>query len=338
MNINFKALFFITITGMSILLNDIDEVFNSNMRWVAWLLVVMLFGPLIYNKSFINFRVSAFYWTLKAMSVITIISFCWYIIGLPNLGRGIFTGASYHSMLLGPIAGISAVSFLINYFFKTNKIKSLLFFSISVVVCILTASRTALFSLIIVSTVVTYIRYRKQLLLYSAFAFSVLFVFQVIFIDLSEYSNLAIFDSLKNKSVNNTRQEHWNNRILEFEKSPIVGIGFASIDLKTSDTGFNVETGGIEPGSSWLSILSMTGFLGCISFFVFLWPIYSKGFSLAKKQEPFSVKVFCVNMFFLISFISEGYIFASGSILALVYWLSLGAEYSLVQLSKIKNI
>ena len=72
----------------------------------------------------------------------------------------------------------------------------------------------------------------------------------------------------------------------------------------------------------------MTGILG---FFSFIFLIYSILMKLKKKSSNFSSMDSSLYMsliiFFLVSFASEGYVFASGSMLAMVFWLVLGSVY-----------
>ncbi len=56
---------------------------------------------------------------------------------------------------------------------------------------------------------------------------------------------------------------------MEFESSPLIGVGFDAIDLNLSSAsgGYDKDSGMVESGSSWLIILSMTGLIGAILLF-----------------------------------------------------------------------
>ena len=70
-----------------------------------------------------------------------------------------------------------------------------------------------------------------------------------------------------------SRANKWNSRLIEFDNAPFIGIGFSSIDINGLDN-FDRVTGQIEPGSSWLSLLSMTGLIGFFSFLFINFKIY----------------------------------------------------------------
>ena len=57
-----------------------------------------------------------------------------------------------------------------------------------------------------------------------------------------------------------SRDDMWNARKAEFESNPVLGIGFSSVDLKKSSDSVRAN-GGIEPGTSWLFMLSSVGLI-----------------------------------------------------------------------------
>ncbi|WP_299107791.1 O-antigen ligase family protein [uncultured Tenacibaculum sp.] len=326
--INLIAFIFTLITGLSIFLNDIPTIFNSYNRWLGWLLILFVFGPLITTTPFIKFRIKAFSFLLKLLPFLTILSFLWYVFGLPNLGRGDFTGVTYHSMLLGPISGLSSAFFLNKNLFEGKSKKRLGLLLISLVVCVLAASRTALLAFVLVALVSFYIKYKMKNLLYLILLFCGFIIFQAVNME-NVNQGSGIFESLSNKSFNNSREGYWTNRIKEWYKSPLIGVGFASVDLTISDLGVH-EDGSIEPGTSWLAVLSMTGLLGLLSFILLLSNIYTKLYKLIKTNDILIINVLSFNIFFIVSFVSEGYLFAAGSVSGLIYWLSLGCASSLI--------
>jgi O-antigen ligase len=127
-----------------------------------------------------------------------------------------------------------------------------------------------------------------------------------------------------NNDLTLTRTQLWSIRISEFLRSPLFGIGYSN------DTSLNHlflssnEKVKLEPGSSWLAILSMTGIFG---FIFFLRVLYSslKKIKLKYKNSKLLVSVI---IFYLIHFIAEGYVISGGSGLNLFFWLILGILYS----------
>ena len=106
-------------------------------------------------------------------------------------------------------------------------------------------------------------------------------------------------------------------------KSPVIGSGFASynntiVKRKSSDTG------NIEPGSSWLFLLSSTGLVGFISFLLI---IFRPILFIIKKQNFKSTKIsliVSITILFFVHMFAEGYILSSGSFLFLLLWLCIG--------------
>ena len=120
----------------------------------------------------------------------------------------------------------------------------------------------------------------------------------------------------------NSRDKLWDARINEFKENPVYGVGFAAIDRNSSgDTGFDVRTGMVESGSSWLIILSMTGLLGALMIVPVLLRAYMTAY---RDDEKFSALVCGVLTMFFVHMLAEGYIFYGGSQMAFMMWLTVG--------------
>ena len=130
-----------------------------------------------------------------------------------------------------------------------------------------------------------------------------------------------------------SREIKFTARILEFKSSPIIGIGYNVINPQYDFV--EESTGQIEPGSSWLAVASMTGVIGL---FVFL-GICSRGLKRAWRiKSPFvSSLLGGMLVFFFIHMIAEGYIFAPGSFLALLFWLIIAVVDGVFDIDKKTN-
>ena len=146
-----------------------------------------------------------------------------------------------------------------------------------------------------------------------------------------------ITDGLSDKGLtSNSRNTLWDERIYEFKTSPIFGIGFASSLDKSSI--LIKESGSLEPGSSWLAILAMTGILGFLSFSLLMLETVMKVLKNFHKNRSMQYSVyFGTLIFFSISFFAEGYVFAAGSPLALIFWMTLGVSMDKSIQKKIKT-
>jgi O-antigen ligase len=147
---------------------------------------------------------------------------------------------------------------------------------------------------------------------------------------------------LQNKGLNNSREELWMARLSEFEASPIfgVGVGMGMVSDRVSDwDGVVVDASGkvnIEPGSSYLAVLSMTGLFGAIGVLLLLFSVFKK---LRRRRTNDHVdsdlfEYLAISGFFVIHMVAEGYIFSEGHQLCLLLWLCLGCLFDIASLSK----
>lgn len=233
---------------------------------------------------------------------------------------GVFGGLASHSMLLGPVAGVGTI-YTINKFFK-NKNLLILFCSIMCMASVLFATSRSGF----ISTIVAILVY----LCLKASNFAKLFNYLVvIFIALACTMPLweGAMSGLREKQNRNvyagstfsSRDDKWNQRLEEFKSSPVLGYGFVSVDPANKDNSIGGGGESLEPGSSWLSVLSMTGFIGC----VLIGSIYVLAIAAVYKnsRKPLLLSILVllsINMF------TEGYIFFGGSFLCFMFWITVG--------------
>lgn len=89
------------------------------------------------------------------------------------------------------------------------------------------------------------------------------------------------------------------------------------------------STGIIEPGSSWLAILSMTGIAGFAFFMTLLFSTVSKLYALFKEDnDDWALLHLGILAVFAIHFIAEGYVFSGGGALCFLFWFFFGCAYS----------
>jgi len=107
----------------------------------------------------------------------------------------------------------------------------------------------------------------------------------------------------------------------EFASSPIIGIGFQTVSLTGSDS--PNRRGNIEPGSSWLAVLSMTGIVGLC----FVLIIFYRAWHVSKYVNNNNTILFQGLLLFMsIHMLVEGYIYAGGSFLCMLLWLIIGVS------------
>jgi O-antigen ligase len=325
--IEWRMLLVITIFITTILINNIDPIFQSEFRLISWILLIFAVGPFVLNEFLINFRKRLLTTLLITFMIMGSISFLWWLVGLPSLGRGHYTGLFTHSMLLAPIAAMGSI-FSAYKTVSSDKQKFkliyLFLFISNFISLLLSASRGALAGtlfVLFIFLIFAKIKYKKTLIILSL----IIGFFSLQFVSIN-LSNSNITQKIANRGIDNTRAGLWHDRIMEFNSSPIFGVGFASQDL-TLDGRLGKgasEEGGVEPGSTYLMILSMTGLLGLFSLII----LFSKYLTKIKKlKQPFQKPELYILIFFLVHFISEGYLYSSGSLMAFTFWLLIGATY-----------
>ncbi|WP_373032899.1 O-antigen ligase family protein [Sulfurovum sp.] len=332
--LEYRMLLIVIAALLSILVNNIPEQYNAPVRLVLWVLVVSSVGPLVYNLQLIRLRNKLLTGILIGFMLMGALSFIYWILGFPQLGKGRFSGLAIHSMILAPIA---AVGGLYAFYLFTESVKKrwrtlfLIFFVLNIFSILLAGSRTAFIGFVVGFIVYLFFsrfRFRKLLIFLSMLLIVVVVIIKnesEVLISTNSDANY-IGSDITERGLQNTREELWDDRIREFVNYPIFGVGFASQNDEFTNRKGRAITGSIEPGSTYLMILSMTGIIGASAVFVFfLKPLSSKRFW--KRISSMQRYKLAVLLFFAVHFIAEGYIFSSGSLMGWVFWLLLGSIY-----------
>jgi O-antigen ligase len=329
--INIYILLFIFASLLSIVFNDIPEFFSSNQRLVAFLLMISLIGPFFFSDKLASFKLKLFSYINLLIILFSVSSLPLHLIGIfHGIPDKPFTGLFNHSMFLGPMAGIAILYML--YLINSNKVKLKYVFYIlifiSFITCIYAGSRIAVLSLI--GGILTYYFLYKNKKT-TRFFTSIVFLFIVILFsypiwnDYTENIMNKISSAQESGDITSSRTNLWNARLTEFSSSPIVGIGFASVNVDLNEEArFDEETGKVEPGSSWLAILSMTGILGFLFFFIMFVKYFLFIWKKANSNNIYLCLLGSLLVFYAIHMLGEGYIISSGSGLFFYFWLLLG--------------
>ena len=243
-----------------------------------------------------------------------------------------FSGFFNHVLVMGPMSAISLI--LISYNLINNN-KNLTkrwrnIHYIAIIFCFLTllmsSSRAAIAGLLAGILLFLYKYYQAR---FSKFLSAILILLLFVIASSPVWSDYTEGIQKKQRQANElkdmtaSRSELWNSRLEEFNASPLFGIGFATLDITKPGSTFQANTGSIEPGSSWLAILSMVGIVGFIPIFLIF--VGNLDFLLRDRRNPqTSALLLGLIIFFVIHMIAEGYFFASGSFLCFYVWLLLG--------------
>ena len=133
----------------------------------------------------------------------------------------------------------------------------------------------------------------------------------------------SVGGALARKGIENTRADLWQSRIEEFKSSPVFGIGVAM----GTGSGSAIEANGsirVEPGSSYLAVLAMTGALGTVAFFSAM-GLLLYGFITVQSKTPLDKDILsAAGIFLAVHGVAEGWILGFGSPLCFLFWLWLG--------------
>lgn len=315
---------------LSILLNDIRPVFNVWDRFLFFIFLSLAVSSLINNENAIEFRLKAIVAILVFCTLISVVSFGCYFLGI-NLVKnlfghgyldyvtntaGTFGGITSHSMLLGPISGFAAL-FCLYLALRYNRM-----FYFLVVACLgsllFSASRSSVLATI-AGICILLLFYNHNIGKNTKRIIVILFAAMIAY---PVWSPALKGINAKNQGEItsgidiSSRASKWEIRLQEWEESPLYGIGFCSVS-ETDDVSYG---GKIEPGSSWLAVLSMTGALGLILFTT----LYLKGLKHSLMQYcPEGSLLGGLLTLCGVHMAAEGHIFSAGSFLCLFFWLTL---------------
>ncbi|TYC08803.1 O-antigen ligase family protein [Bizionia gelidisalsuginis] len=341
--VNLKMVFFIIACICSILVNDIPYFYKPYERLIAFIIIVGLIGPLVQNPSLKAFKNLLFKYLNTLIVIMVLLSFIGLMLNssLVYLGRGGFTGLFNHSMFLSPMAAISMITCVYYGTMESNKKKRLAFYIIAIssfIACLTAGSRAALIAGVLGVLYFFYKANQENLKQYYKVLFITFFIGLLSFPLWESYTE-KLTEKMEYAEQKGgfftTRESLWERRLDEFISSPIYGIGFANDSSKT-ESDLIVGGGQIEPGSSWLVILSMTGLFGTIVFFNMFFGVLRK---LNKKtNNSFNNYLKALLVFFIIHLVAEGYGLSAGSGLFFYFWLLLGIMAQKTNLKTTSNL
>lgn len=328
----------------------------SLIRFVGVALIVAICGPLIYATPMMEFRTYLFKSILWLCIAVTGASIFWEILDIPKpqiyFKEG-FPGLMSHSMLFGAIAGLSAV-WLTKLFAVRRSSVLAAGILLACIACYLSASRLAIASTVVGMIAVACTKLNSRI--FNTMTILTLLVISIIGADNIRSGALELLstnfgvetewqDQLRAKADLNSREDLWNARLLEFSMAPLFGLGLGNefsgdstkwIDdqgIATSD--LYGAAGKVEPGSSYLAVLSNTGLVGAVSLlFLFskvirdLWRFWIY-IPLGQRME-----VVGVLAFFGVHGIGEGWVYSPGSLLCVIFWLALGIGHDATVLAR----
>ncbi len=328
------SIIFLLTLPLSIILASPDAVFKSWQRLLFFLPIFLLGSPIFTSLKFERIRKASFRVYIIVFAILSVVSFFCYFFGISLQAirsedidefmyqTGYFSGITRHSMMLGPLSGIASIYF----FFQSRKgIKNV--YTILTIICLgstlFSASRGAFIG---TCAGIVYIIYSSS---YNTLDFFRKSGIIVLFATITFSAWGGALKGIQEKGMHrrtelgeyDSRTEKYYARVDEFCDSPIWGVGFSAINPYGKDK-YQEATGIIEPGSSWLGVLSMTGLLGFSLFFL----LYYRSFKVVhsnNKNPLLAALLIMMGVHWTI----EGYIFAAGNPFCYFSWLLLGYAY-----------
>lgn len=323
---------------LSIILNDIPVAYLPWFRFALFVIVTVIASPFIQSAFYDKFRINLFKYIHNLLILIIVFSIPAVIMN-ERSPSGMFTGFTNHSMLLAPISAVSLIT-LIYYLYlnKFNRILILILIAFSFVALLLAASRISLAGFVLAMVFFFYRKNRHNIREFAKTGISILAIFILTYplwngyMEGIEKKNEAAINAETGKAnLASSREIMWAQRIKEFKSSPFVGIGFcyAPYAIGTDELSGKVQyvetdTGNIEPGSSWLGVLSMTGLLGFLGIISIWISSFRMCFQMEKKDNLYAIYLSSMMVFWCVHMIAEGEIFSAGGFLCFMVWLGVG--------------
>lgn len=328
---------------INLLMTDPPEIFKPWMRYGLFVLTSVCITSLLQSISMRSFRRDLFEVSLWLCGLLGSASFVCYFLGINfmqlnsiefmNIEAGLFSGLINHSMMMGPIAGCGAV-FMGSKAYATRKRIYLVLCLFCVGASLLSASRSAVMATI-AGILYMLMRASKGSGHFLRIIMLVAVVGALTFPLWQGMTDFVVEKQTKNMQVGSSfssRESKWNNRIAEFKNNPILGIGYVSVGLNTEDV--DPQNGTVEPGSSWLAILSMTGIVGMVIMFIIFYSSFTAPCGCSDDLLP---SILGVIVLMAAHMGAEGYIFSANSYLFFLIWLALACarDYK-YRISKLK--
>ena len=326
---------------LSIILNDIPTVYQPWMRYIFFVIVTIVASPFIQSYFYDKFRVTLFKYIHLLLVLVIVISIPFIVTGKQGLAG--FGGFTNHSMLLAPISAVSLITLLYHlYLDKHNRIIIFTLIIFTFIALLLAASRVSLGGTVIAIIYFFYRLYSNNKRKFGMIAISIIALMTLSYplwgsyMEGIEKKNLgSINKETGETNYTASREIMWQQRIREFKNNPLVGVGFGyaqyvtDINERTGRVTFKeTKDGNVEPGSSWLGALSMTGLLGFTALLALWFKSLKNSWEVEKKDKLFGVYMGSTLVFWAVHMIAEGQIFSAGGFLFFMVWITFGAAYS----------
>lgn len=334
--VEISMLLLFAVCAFSIIGNNIPAYFSSWPRLGTFVMLASIFSYFLRSKKAVAFRTRLFISISKLLVLVTFVCTIFLALGLGYgyKNSSYFQGITVHSMIMGPVAAMTILYCAYQLQYRHKRRLKLLYFLLIIGsgLCLLQAgSRAALIGALV--SVIAFMYYLNKK---NFFTLVKKYIWVILIIAASSPFWLTYTDKIEEKNggltelSTDSRAVHWAQRVIEWKSSPIIGIGFGTVDIDTKKgSAFSEQTGAVETGSSWLCVLSMTGVLGFICVLIIIINAYRKALALMNVSRPTGSYLIAILIFFIFHMMAEGYIFAGGNFLNTQFWLLIGVIYGI---------
>lgn len=328
--------------GLTLIMHPEPELPLRASRFAAFTIGMLTFSPLL-TSPWLNLAREQIgkmmFWTLAIMVAA---SFAIWIYCMAT-GRQMsdttffyygFKGVFEKGMTLSPIAGFISVITL-QKALATNKPTHAAYWTIatviSIITCVAAGSRIATVAMIAAITIETLLM-RDCLKKHLAGIRSRILATAAI-LSLAALSPLALQVIVHKNAIGDShdsliysRQEIWATRIKEISSSPFIGIGYANEYPRPSWKNEPGKLTYLEPGSSWMSLLSYGGIIGGA---LFCWFISATAKNLCRtRHSQLTPLTISLLIFFLVDGIAEGWLLFAGALMFPLFWLTCSIPFN----------
>lgn len=339
---SWQCMLFLGAIVLSIVSNQIPAFFKPWQRLMQFAFLFIAASPLISGVDVNRIRRHMFLGVVWACGVVAVLSFVAYLTGQGQYMSGIirgYMGITSHPNFLGMFVMVAMVWFSSLYFRSTEPWERVTWggcWVACLIVVLLSASRSSTACGLLGTLAVVFFRFRKN----GGKMFTAVVVLVLAFIILLPYL-MPYMETMMQKGVSSDSEETdalvaatrggiWELRLMELNESPWVGVGAFSCDinLPNADIFYTASTGAIEQGSSYLGLLSQTGWLGFISFLLIFVPVVIKTFRYAwRENTPYAQLLISMMLPIIVHMAVEGYAITAGAVQCVILWFVIGAGY-----------
>lgn len=331
------VLAFIGAIVLSIVSNDIPALFKPWSRFAQFIFLMLAGSNMLRSKDIDRIRRQMNMGVLWSAGIIAIWSFVGYFLGFGRYIWGFihgYMGVTPHPNFLGMYVLVAMVWFAALFFRCTDMKERIILgslWSMSLVVLLLSASRSALACGLLGTLIIVYLRLQRSVGKIMTAAFVMAAIFFISLPVLLPYAETMMKKGEDKENIEEafeaTRGEIWELRFMEIAESPYVGVGAYSCDinLPMAYIFYDHDTGSIEQGSSFLGLLAQVGWIGFSIFLLLVVPVVWKAFRYAtREQTPYAQLMFALLAAIMCHMVVEGYAITAGAVQCVIFWFVLG--------------